>query len=419
MKLDIMMRAVCSLLMCTCVALTTGADAQQRESGERGGSSDSILTIVLSGQMILRVDPRESRDDPFGSIHPVLRSADVAFTNFEAAVMEPDDRCGLPDWYIPFMGEPDLVFDRDRPGNKTGPLAAEASVMEFLSDLGFNLMSLANNHSWDLGACGVEATRAAASRYGIVHAGTGSSTEQATAPAYLDVDGVTVALLASVTSNGRREVVAGEVNGVWLGRQDDWDRNLAAVREAARNADVVIYYQHFQMWDEVMGRFGHGSVDNLEQWQTDFARAVIDAGATVYIAHGERVFDGVEIYKGRPIFRQLGSLASQFYGSLPRMRLARGVDDAYYAWRGLLAELTLRDGAVESIEMLPVDIDHGEAYFDDYSTLDFVKRRGTAELATGSLAQDILESFKRLSAKYGTEVEIRGERAVIHLKERD
>ncbi len=309
------------------------------------------------------------------------------------------------------FGQPRL-FDRDRPGDDGDPLAAEASVIEFLSDLGFNLMSLANNHSWDLGACGVGATTAAANRYGIVHAGTGSSTEQATAPAYLNVDGATVALLASVTSHKKREVVAGRVNGVWLGRQDDWDRNLAAVREAARNAEVVIYYQHFQMDGGGMLRFGHGSVDSLERWQTDFARAVIDAGATVYIAHGERVFDGVEIYKGRPIFRQLGPLLHQVYTRFP------AVNDDYSSGRGVLAELTLRDGAVESIEVLPVDIDHGEAYVDDYSTLDFLKRRGTAELATGSLALDILESFKRLSANYGTEVEIMGERAVVHLNER-
>ena len=103
-----------------------------------------------------------------------------------------------------------------------------------------------------------------------------------------------------------------------------------------------------------------------------------------------------------------------------------------------MAKLTLRDGDVESIEVFPVDIYQGEAEVDDYNTLDrddqleldrllarigarmtFLKRRTTAELATGSLALDILESFRRLSANYGTEVEVRGERAVIHLNERD
>ncbi len=395
-------------IVASMLLLATGAEAQQREFR---GNSDSALTVVLAGQMILLVDPRESREEPFGSIRPILRSADVAFTNFEGAVMEPDDRCGLPDWYLPLFRLPRLRFDRDRPSSNARPSAAEASVMEFLSDLGFNLMSLANNHSWDLGACGVEATRAAAARHGIVDAGTGSNTEQATAPAYLDADGVTVALVAATTTRDDREVVAGRVNGVWLARQDDWERNLAAVREAAQNADVVIYYQHFQMAEWYARSFGHGRIDSsLERWQTDFARAIIDVGATVYIAHGETVFDGVEIYEGRPIVRQLGSLAAQGgYRTLP------DDDDDNSPWRGILAELTLRDGAVESIEVLPLDMDHGEAH---YNTLDFLKRRGTAELATGSLALDILERFRQRSANYGTEVEIRGERAVVRLSGR-
>ncbi len=192
------------------------------------------------------------------------------------------------------------------------------------------------------------------------------------------------------------------------------------MREAARNADVVIYYQHFQIAPRMMDRYGHGSVESLERWQTDFARAVIDAGATVYIAHGGTGWDGVEIYKGRPIFRQLGALAHQNagYGRL-RAAAASRRDDYYQFFRNILAELTLLDGAVEPIEVLPIDIDHGEAYFDDYSTMDFAKRRGTAELATGPLALDILERFRRLSANYGTEVEIKGERAVIYLNERD
>ena len=54
----------------------------------------------------------------------------------------------------------------------------------------------------------------------------------------------------------------------------------------ARNADIVIYYQHFQIdVDEFEGLAdgeatadGHIKVDDLAQWQTEFAKAVIDAG---------------------------------------------------------------------------------------------------------------------------------------------
>jgi hypothetical protein len=40
-----------------------------------------------------------------------------------------------------------------------------------------------------------------------------------------------------------------------------------------------------------------------------------------------------------------------------------------------------------------------------------------AEVATGTLATEILERFRMLSEKYGTEVQIKGERAFIDLSD--
>ena len=66
---------------------------------------------------------------------------------------------------------------------------------------------------------------------------------------------------------------------------------------------------------------GHFRVDDVAAWQTDFARAVLDAGASMYVGHGHRAFDGVEVYNGKPLLRQLGSLAYQ--GLNPRDRWLR------------------------------------------------------------------------------------------------
>ncbi|MFQ5603513.1 MAG: hypothetical protein ACE5HS_09625 [bacterium] len=46
-----------------------------------------------------------------------------------------------------------------------------------------------------------------------------------------------------------------------------------------------------------------------------FAKVVIDTDAGMFIAHGERIFDGLEIYKGRPIFRQFGGFSYQGFQS--------------------------------------------------------------------------------------------------------
>ncbi len=348
-------------------------------AGCGGTPPDPEITLVVAGQALIKVDPRLSWEDPFGSLRPILQNTDVAFTNFEMAVKSEVDACGVPDEYVVVLGEPRLTPEQ-RPGNAGGPHAVDATVMEFLASLGFNLMSISNNHAWDLGDCGVTATRAAADANGVTYAGAGPNLTAATAPAYLTVDGVTIGLVATTTSHDQRDAIHHAVNGVWTGRQDDWDRNLAAVGEAAARADFVIYYQHFQIdldeFDEIAPgeatSDGHIRVDDVAGWQTDFAHAVIDAGASMYIGHGHRGFDGIELDKGRPLIRQLGGLAYQ--GLQPEI----GYCEQYQPWEGVLAELTIRTGAVVRIEFTPLELDEGEAYRSEYGDVGFLSRRGLA-----------------------------------------
>jgi poly-gamma-glutamate capsule biosynthesis protein CapA/YwtB (metallophosphatase superfamily) len=377
---------------------------------------NEALTLVIAGQALIKIDPRLSWDDPFGTVRPIVEEADIAFTNFEMAINGPDNQCGVPEDYITILGKP-RIPPEDRPGNVSNPHAVKAPVMEFLSDMGFDLMSLANNHTWDLGECGVEVTRATADRYGITHAGAGSTEKEATAPAYLDVRGTRFALIASTTSHDERDRISANVNGVWTGHQDDWDRNIDAVREAAQNADIVIYYHHFQIDVDVFANVvdggatadGHIKVDDVEQWQTNFARAVIDAGASMYIGNGHRGFDGLEIYKGRPLFRQIGGFAYQ--GLNPNI----GHYDQHRPWSGLLTIMTIDDKSIGSIELVPLELDEGAGYRDEYDDIGFLTRRGLAEVAAGETAVEILQLFKKLSKEYGTEVEIKGERAIVKL----
>ena len=71
--------------------------------------------------------------------------------------------------------------------------------------------------------------------------------------------------------------------------QEDLDRVCKWVREARRQADVVIVANHDQS-------HGPGVHDYLQV----FSRAVIDAGADIYLNHAGR-HRGIEIYKGKAI----------------------------------------------------------------------------------------------------------------------
>jgi len=367
------------------------------------------IKMVITGQSLIKVDPRKHWKNPFKTVVPVLKKADVAFTNFEMAV---DENCGLPKNYNVVLGKPECK--NGFPGNTNRPHAVNENVMEYLSSINFKLMSLSNNHAWDLGNCGIKATIKAAEKYGVVHAGTGLNIKDATDPGVINVKGVKIALIAATTSKDKRSVVlAGQnrpgVNGVWTGWKQDWERNINAVKEAKNKYDFVVFYQHFQIDQKDAqgnGKYEHKNVNDKFIWQEEFAKAVIDAGADMYIAHGDRIFDGVEIYKGKPIFRQFGGFC---YQGLKKP----GMYDEK-VWQGLLGKLVLKNKKIIRMEFLPVSIDEGT--FEEYGKgPEFFEKRGFPTIVKNDLGLEILKRFKKKSEKYGAKIEIEKYKAVIDL----
>ena len=248
------------------------------------------IELVIVGQSLIKMHPEKHWSNPFATVRPILESADIGFTNFEMAV---DDNCDVPEGYNALLGFPELGEDI-RPGNTDDPHAVDENIMEFLFSLNLKLMSLTNNHAWDLGDCGIKGTIAAAEKYGVTHAGTGENLKEATEATIINVKGVKIALVAATTSRDERDIILATesspgVNGVWTGWQEDWDRNIEAVRQARQKADFIIYYQHFQIDQEDAdgrGDDGHKEAGDMFEWQEKFAKAVIDAGAGIFIAHG-------------------------------------------------------------------------------------------------------------------------------------
>ena len=130
----------------------------------------------------------------------------------------------------------------------------------------------------------------------------------------------------------------------------------------------------------------------------------------MYVGHGHRAFDGVEIYKGKPLLRQLGGFAYQ--GLNPEI----GGYDEHRPWEGLVVEAVLLGGRIQQMDFLPLDLDEGEGYRQEYDDLEFLSRRGLAQLASGPLADAILHRLKDLSAGYGTDLTIRESRGTLLLE---
>jgi len=132
-------------------------------------SSDSSWTIVGVGDIMLGTNypsagylpPNDGRD-LLEEVAPLLRAADVAFGNLEGTILDKGGtpkRCNNPSACYVF-----------RSPERYGIYLAEA---------GFDLMSLANNHSGDFGAEGRRRTKAVLRDNGIAFAGLAGTDEYA------------------------------------------------------------------------------------------------------------------------------------------------------------------------------------------------------------------------------------------------
>src|SRR5436190_14460266 len=139
-------------------------------------TQSSGLTITLAGQSMIRSDLRVTAADAVPAIAALLQG-DVKFTNFEAVVTEP--------------GQPNTATPETRPN---GGWLTPPDALGSLQALGFNIVSLANNHAWDLKVPGIQNTLGEATKLSLTHAGIGTSLAEATAPGYLKTPKGTVAL---------------------------------------------------------------------------------------------------------------------------------------------------------------------------------------------------------------------------------
>lgn len=327
------------------------------------------VKLAVLGQALIEHDPRQYFDAPLATVVPILDSADAVFTNLEVAVAGPGCNCAPTRDDVFFHG-------------------AAPEVLDYLDEIGVTLLSLANNHSWDYGDAGIVSTLEEAARRGFTHAGTGRTVAHAMGPAYRSVDGLRIGMVAVATVNAPPDAAATDTQiGVNIMAPDDpvaWERNISAIRNATANSDVLIAYHHYQ-------------VDADPSWQEQWARAAIDAGADLYVSHGEPRLAGVEAYGGGLILYGLGNF-------IFHSRTAIG-NYPPEVWESAIVTLSVGADGVRQAVFTPIVLDEGTD--DEF----FFELRGYPEVAEGDQRAPILRRLAALSAAYGTELDVRGGRA--------
>jgi poly-gamma-glutamate synthesis protein (capsule biosynthesis protein) len=161
--------------------------------------------------------------------------------------------------------------------------------------------------------------------------------------------------------------------------------HLCAIRRARERGDFVITYLHHHHWEP--------DWQEIPNWVKLFARRCVDAGAGLFVSHGAPVLQGVEIYKGSPIFYGLGNF---IFHTDPHENEWNPPE----VWESIVAACCYdASGSLETIDLLPVVIG---AQSQPSSTAS----RLVPVAATGNAARRILNEFASRSKALGTEVEI-------------
>jgi poly-gamma-glutamate capsule biosynthesis protein CapA/YwtB (metallophosphatase superfamily) len=360
------------------------------------------LTITLTGQSMIRGDTRLDAPASVSAISSLIQG-DAAFTNYEAAV------------YDPAKAET----------TRSGRFASPTESIEALKSFGFDLLALANNHSFDLGASGILNSLESAERTGIAHAGTGRNLAEAAAPCFVKSPKASIALVALASGlvlDGRATSTQAGVNELRMAgsqpNEDDVERILQSVRAAKQSADLVIvsHHNHHYPGVERPEDFKQLLLSQLPArlapptWLESWAHQLVDAGTDVVAMHGPPFLHGMQVYKGKPIFYSLGNFIFQVPPESIHL-------EEPIMWESVVAYVDFRGDSLVGIRLQPIAMSKiGSGLpnpHDQFDVNEYHRTRGLPCAAKGAQARYLLERFAQFSKPYGTEVRITGDTAEV------
>lgn len=206
----------------------------------------------------------------------ILQDSDVLFMNNEFVYSDCDD--ALP--------------------GKAYTFRADLERVSLLQELGADIVSLGNNHTYDYGEEGLFDTMEVLEEAGIAYVGAGDNIEDASKIVYVVANGKKIAFVAATeierTTQYTKEATATEA-GVLKTR--DPQRFINVIKQAAKTSDYVIAVPHW-------GTEGALYADASQKRQ---ANLYAEAGADVIIGGHPHRLQGIAYYGETPVAYSLGN----------------------------------------------------------------------------------------------------------------
>jgi poly-gamma-glutamate capsule biosynthesis protein CapA/YwtB (metallophosphatase superfamily) len=288
---------------------------------------------------------------PFKNIAEITNSAEIAFGNLES----PLSKRGMKgDQIYAFRGNPESI---------KGLLYA-----------GFDVLNLANNHSYDYGRKAFKETLKFLRQNNIQTIGAGENIREARKPAIFDLGDLKVAFLGYDLSPGA--VYAGEKNpGV---AKIKYSCLIEDIEKVKKDADLTVVSFHW----------GIEYDDFPAEYQKSLARMVIDCGADIVVGHHPHTFQGIELYKGKLIAYSLGNFI------FDQKDLKNN--------QSIILRVTIQNKRLHKVEIIPIEL---------------VTFPRSPKIAEGKMAREILDRLFLDSSIFETKFIYRDRKGLLQINE--
>lgn len=255
-----MMRVALRYLLCICIL---GTEGYAQSVASPFAQSEPTVTLIAVGDILLdrgvaRQIERHGIGYPFARVYSILTSADIAFGNLEGPLT---DKC-------------DEVKKRFH-------FRANSRYLSALVNGGFDVLSLANNHSTDCGQVGLLETMNSLKAAGIRWCGTVATREDAVSVTVLEINGIKIGFVGFSEFLPDYSSSKSDQAGVAFASEESI---RLSVRAARRQADVVIVSFHW----------GAEYTSRPREREIKLAQTAVEAGADLVLGHGPHVLQGMQ-----------------------------------------------------------------------------------------------------------------------------
>lgn len=246
---------------------------------------EAVGDILLGRGVGMRLDnQKRGYIYPFENVSELLKKGDIIFGNLEESITDSSNS----------------LVDINHGGKYV--LKNKLEAFDGIKYAGFNLLNLANNHILDYYDKGLFDTIDILDKNSIAHSGAGRNIDEARKPALIEKKGVKVGMLSytdmsEVVYKGNPPIsfIAGKNKAGVVPR--DYNYIKEDVAKVRKDVDILIVSLH---WGK------EESFEVLHE-QRDEAKKLLDSGVDIILGHHPHQFQGIEIYKGKPIVYSMGN----------------------------------------------------------------------------------------------------------------